>query len=1018
MTSDEQKLSLNRRRFLGGIGAFAGAVAVGELFPTAASAAAPAYEVILGEPRQQQLLGPATPADTEAWLKAMKDWRAAEHKRFNYDPRNYERAELTWAQRNPIQPQVMVEDRYLYDPHRQRYTVDRYLDDVTSRYGGIDSVLLWPTYPNIGIDNRNAAEMIRDLPGGLDGVRTLVADFQARGVRVLFPIMVWDYGTHHPGADTWADIMPGLMKQLGADGLNGDVMNVVTKDYFDNALALGHPLVLEPEHGLGFRAGSPPADTARAQIGWNTMSWGYWINDADVPMVSVNKWLEPRHTVHVNDRWSQSKTDMLQSAFFNGTGLESWENIWGIWNGMTERDNETVRRVATIERKFPELLVSAEWEPHTPTRQSGVYASKWPAERGTQTLWTLINRATALRTGGQLEVAHQSGIRYYDLWNGRELKPEISGGRAVLSFPIEAKGFGAVLASTSAQLPGDFGDFLRSMHRHARRPLSDLSAANTFLPQTMTKIKSTARARKAPPGMVYIPGANYRFAVRGAELEGWSWRGTAGLVRGVGVQFPGEPEPDRYHQLTLNLAPFYMDRTPVTNEQFQRFMDATGYRPADDQNFLKHWDWSSEHHPKYKAGWAKKPVIYVSIEDARAYARWAGNRLPHSYEWQYAAQGLDNRTYPWGSAYDTTRVPEPFNGRNEMRPPDDVDAHPSGASPFGVLDMVGNVWQWTDEFTDDHTRTAVLRGGSYYQIVASSVTNYYFPSDKNAQRLDRQSKYLLMAPGRDRSATIGFRTVVDAAQLTPEPVDNGTVVDASTHKNAATPGWTSHGWTTKMVFDSAYPVVDSSYNATNLSGTGTGNWAEYTFIGTGVDVYGWRGPNGGVLRVLVDGIVQGGPISQKSATDTYYELLARIGGLANGRHTIRIETDPSSAADAVTGVDYLRVYKSGDKQPPVPPTLTPSDARPAAGSSVTVKVGFRNESATPVSGGLRLAVPEPLSVTPVVAGFSGLAPHAEVTREFTVTVPAGTDPGAKLLRAVATLKQSADAEGWATLETA
>jgi gamma-glutamyl hercynylcysteine S-oxide synthase len=70
--------------------------------------------------------------------------------------------------------------------------------------------------------------------------------------------------------------------------------------------------------------------------------------------------------------------------------------------------------------------------------------------------------------------------------------------------------------------------------------------------------------------------------------------------------------------------------------------------------------------------------------------------------------------------------------------------------------MVGNVWQWTDEFVDEHTRAAILRGGSYYQPQGSM---WYFPQ---TYRLDEHGKYLLMAPGIDRSGTVGFRCVKDA----------------------------------------------------------------------------------------------------------------------------------------------------------------------------------------------------------------------------------------------------------------
>jgi iron(II)-dependent oxidoreductase len=90
--------------------------------------------------------------------------------------------------------------------------------------------------------------------------------------------------------------------------------------------------------------------------------------------------------------------------------------------------------------------------------------------------------------------------------------------------------------------------------------------------------------------------------------------------------------------------------------------------------------------------------------------------------------------------------------------PDDVDAHPAGASPFGVMDLVGNVWQWSDEYADDHTRGGILRGGNYYQPQGSI---WYFPE---AYRNDQHGKLLLMAPSYDRSGTVGFRCAMDSEQ--------------------------------------------------------------------------------------------------------------------------------------------------------------------------------------------------------------------------------------------------------------
>jgi formylglycine-generating enzyme required for sulfatase activity len=232
--------------------------------------------------------------------------------------------------------------------------------------------------------------------------------------------------------------------------------------------------------------------------------------------------------------------------------------------------------------------------------------------------------------------------------------------------------------------------------------------------------------------------------VRGIEVEGSD-------DVGVDVQYPWENSPRRFHEHRMELKPYYIDKYPVTNAEFKAFLDATHYRPQDDLNFLK--DWKNGAIP---AGWENKPVTWVSIEDARAYAKWAGKRLPHEWEWQFAAQGAEDRVYPWGNTWDAKAVPEPDPGRT-MRGPDNVDAHPAGASPYGVMDMVGNVWQWTDEYVDDHTRGGILRGGSYYQPQGSI---WYFPQ---AYRNDTHGKLLMMAPSYDRSGALGFRCVTDAA---------------------------------------------------------------------------------------------------------------------------------------------------------------------------------------------------------------------------------------------------------------
>jgi formylglycine-generating enzyme required for sulfatase activity len=457
--------------------------------------------------------------------------------------------------------------------------------------------------------------------------------------------------------------------------------------------------------------------------------------------VSKTKWLEPRHTVNVTDRFTRDKTDSLQHAFFNGQGYATLENLWGFWYGMNPNDAETVLRFTRVERAMADHLRSSGWEPHTLTLQAGVFASRFPAAMST--LWTIVNRNEYEVAGEQIRTAHRAGMRYYDLWHGAELAPAVHDGQATLSFGIEGRGFGAVLATEERPAAGPLQDVLAYMAERSKRPLASYSREWKALPQTMVEIPATKPAQTAPPGMIHVAEGDYDFQVRGIEIEG-------GNDPGVDVQYPWEDSARRSHRRRMQVRSFHIDRAPVTNAEFKKFLDASKYHPKDDHNFLRDWNNGS-----YPEGWDNKPVTWVSIEDARAYASWAGKRLPHEWEWQYAAQSTDGRLYPWGREWNPQALPAADHGHT-MRAPANVDAFPQGASPFGVVDLVGNVSQWTDEYRDEHTRAAIVRGGASYQPRGSI---WYFPQ---AYRLDEHQKYLLMAPGRDRAGTIGFRCAVDA----------------------------------------------------------------------------------------------------------------------------------------------------------------------------------------------------------------------------------------------------------------
>ena len=677
--------------------------------------------------------GPAAPPDP-TWLAGLQAWRNERRTQLRMDLADYTNSDLAWTQRTFSQVQLLVWDRSIYDPETRQYTPEKFIAETESRLGAIDAVLLWHVYPNIGVDDRNQFDLLRDLPGGLPALKKLVDDFHRHDVKVLFPILAWDSGTHEEGAPP-STALTKLLKEIGADGINFDTLETVPPDFRAASIAAGHRLAFEPQFEIRDES-----------LAWSTLGWNDWVTWEDVPypftpMVSRTRWLEPRHMINVTDRFTRDKTDSLQHAFFNGSGYAILENLWGFWYPMSPHDAEAVLRFTRIERAFAANLVSQDWQPHTPMLQSGVFASKFPLPQ--RTLWTIVNRNEYDVDGQQLRVPYQAGIRYYDLWHGAELQPRINGQEATLSFSLEGLGYGAILATGEAPASDPLRELLPFMAERSRKPLRDYPRTWAAVPQTIVDIPPTKPAASAPAGMIKIPEGDFDFSVRGIEIEG-------GNDPGVDVQYPWEDSPRRSHLHRLHMHAYYIDRMPVSNAQFKQFLDATRYHPADDHNFLR--DWSNGAFP---AGWENKPVTWVSLEDARAYAAWAGKRLPHEWEWQYAAQSVDGRVYPWGNEWKAANVSAADRG-HRRGVLSDVEAHPQGASPFGVLDMIGNISQWTDEFRDAHTRAAIIRGAAAYQPLGSV---WYFPQ---TYRLDEHEKLLLMAPSRDRAGTIGFRCVVDA----------------------------------------------------------------------------------------------------------------------------------------------------------------------------------------------------------------------------------------------------------------
>ena len=679
----------------------------------------------------------------------------------------YERENLSWAREMFTCHFTFMYDSSFYDVENGEYRLESFLDEGVREFGGYDAIMLWQAYPRLGVDERNQFDMLGEMPGGFPGILELVEKAHKRGVKVLVNYNPWDVSTRQgklsdidvefftfhkaDGPEEYKTVRIGtghtflpeeLLEEVAATGTDGIFLDTMLKGSFELRRAVD-----------GVRGGAilmPEAHPPIEQISICSASWAQGLSYGYRPGVLHLKWIEPRHIQNQIRRWELSHQAEIEAAFFNGSGMIIWENIFGTYNPWRIEDRLTWRRAVSILRHFKGNFSSEAWEPFYPTMRRGLFANCWPGEGAT--VFTLVNHGKAIKDGGLLEAAFRDGTVYFDLWNGRRLRSEKAGQRVRVFGSIDR--LGCIVAVDENKVDKCFRELLVKQQEQAGEeiPRDDLRnfAKSVVHPEAAGRTKLRG-SDEAPDGMVFVPRTLFDMKVEHVRRECGCYPDPQTPYEERRLDFLwGEPF---YGKIThdigpVEVGPFFIDETEVSNADFKRFLDDTGYRPREAKNFLKHWP-----NGEMPDELADHPVVYIDIDDARAYARWAGKRLPTEYEWQLAAQGTDGRKWPWGNKFDESKC----NTTGDRTMP--VKSYPGGRSPYGCYNMAGNVWEWTESCRDDgHTRFVIIRGGSYFDASEGSI--WYVRG--GPQPCDSHAKFIRMWSGLDRCATIGFRCVVDA----------------------------------------------------------------------------------------------------------------------------------------------------------------------------------------------------------------------------------------------------------------
>ena len=750
--------------------------------------------------RFRNVLPPGSSVTYTLWADTFQgNWQAGIRKMFQermlydvepgtFDNAMYEREDLKWIRHDYASHLIYAWDEKFYDSQTQTFHLKDFLKRGDEWYGGDDFVAIWPTWPSLGMDQRNQWDLYRDLPGGLDKLNELADMSRNQGTQFFISYNPWDQSTRSESHFTG---MASLIDQIGVDGVVLDTRGSSSKELQNAADSVSDGVVMYSE-GMAV-----PKDMQNIVSGRVHNALYY------PPMLNLNKFIKPDFAIF---RVAEISFERIRREYalsmFNGYGTEL--NIFPPGRpSWVEEDYRFFGRTLRVLRQNTHNFTSYNYTPLIPTLQDSIWVNKWP--KGEKTIYTVFSLIPEGFEGPLFEAETEKGYHFVDLWYHREITPDTLNGKTYL--PVRTDAFekrwlgtnneGAV--SAIAKLPEwlQVDQKLDTLHLNAaqgdqikiwtanpsydKEPLllpakkQKVNLTDQFpdyegkyviqlledgilldertvtiepaTPRLVSKVKSTEKARNTPEGMVEIPEGSFK------------WKVTQG------DNFIPYPQYGTGQQ--VHVESFYMDKHPVTNVEFKEFLEATGYEPTDNANFLEHWK-----NGKIPEGKEDFPVVHISWEDAKAYANWAGKCKKKKKEWQYAAQAGQQREWPWDQEKEVTREKDRITntltvyklkgidstrcntGTGELYP---VGKYPKGANPWGLEDLVGSVWQLTNDLYDNGAyRFIIMKGGSYYNPSSS-----WWYVQGGPRELHYRQMLLRVSQGFERNATVGFRCVKD-----------------------------------------------------------------------------------------------------------------------------------------------------------------------------------------------------------------------------------------------------------------